>query len=151
MLSSALSLLLCSCSQQSGPTLKETLDWMHQSLATHRAVYRPLIADGKILSALKANGCSLDYVVTSSETVHYDLGDIDPKTIKVEPPSKVGPILEVFQVTFKTTNYHQSVRYSDNSTSDMGFFGLDTQENAESFQKALAHAVELCGGKPSTF
>jgi hypothetical protein len=124
---------------------------MQQSLATHSALYgEPLIADSKILSELKANGCSLDYVVTSSETVHYDLGDIDPKTIKVEP-IKVGPIVEVFQVTFKMTNYHQSVRYSDNSTGDMGFFRLDTQENADSFQKALSHAVDLCGGKPSTF
>jgi hypothetical protein len=107
-------------------------------------------------SEVRANGCSLDEVITPettrSGTTHYDLGDIDPRTIKVEP------IGNLFAVAFSTTNYHKSIRntvstqgHDYNSTSDRGIFLLDTRENAESFGKALSHAVELCGGKPSTF
>jgi hypothetical protein len=137
----------------SGPTLKETTDWMQQSLVAHNGhrLDNTLGKDVKIVSTLTANGCNLDYVVTNYETVHYDLRDIDPTTIKTK---KIG---QATWVVFDTRNFNRSVRYTHASDPaldyavESGGFALDTDEHALSFLKALQHATVLCGGKPSTF
>jgi hypothetical protein len=142
-----------SCSGQvKGPTLAETTDWMKQSLATHNGqrleIHSP---DVKVLARLTAGGCKFDYVVTNYESVHYDMADIDPKSIQLE---KIG---KATWVTFKTTNYHRSIRYMHAAdpgadySDESGGFSLDTEEHAQSFLKALHRVVDLCGGKPSTF
>ena len=140
-------------SKHVGPTLTETTDWMRQTLAVHNGQRSDttLASDVKVLARLTANECNLDYVITNFETSHYDLRDIDPNSIKTE---KIG---DATWVVFRTRNFNRSVRYehpSDptlNYTDEGGGFSLDSADHAQSFQKALHHAVELCGGRPSTF
>jgi hypothetical protein len=152
MLSSA---ILSGCGSPSqGPSLKETMGWMQQTLALHngqRLDSDRLSSEVKLVNKLIDHDCKLEYMVTDFETVEYDLKDIDPSSFKQEPIGKA------FWVTFKTRNFNHSVRYihptepNDNYDSESGGFALDSNDVATSFQKALHHAVELCGGKPSTF
>jgi hypothetical protein len=117
------------------PGLKETIDSMRQSLTMHEI-------DRTDASELRANLCSLDYV-TKSGTIHFDLGDINPRSIRVEP------IGEVFGVRFYTS-LSRAVRYTNpvyrgqDFSQDQWVFRLDSRENAESFLKALSHGVDLC-------
>jgi hypothetical protein len=135
------------------PSLRETTDWMGQSLAAHNGhrVDDTVAKDVQIVSRLMPHECNLDYVVTNYETVHYDLRDVDPTTIKTE---KIG---QATWVVFQTRDFHRSVHYTHSSdpkldySAENGGFSLDSEEHALSFQKALQHATELCGGKPSTF
>lgn len=132
---------------------------MQQTLASHNGLrLDPSSDDGKlpILAKLTANNCKLHYVVNSREVIDYDLSDIDPNTIKVWTVT-AGPGTGVSSVDFDARNFDKSVRYTNPSdpkadySADNGAFDLDAPEHAESFAKALRHAVELCGGKSSTF
>jgi hypothetical protein len=140
--------------QTTAPSLTETTDWMRQSLAAHNgqqldsATFAPEV---KVLAKLTADKCSLDYAVTNYESLHFELGAINPSTIKLEKINKS------LWVVFKTTNYARSIRYIHtfepnlDYTEEFGGFSLDSEEHAQSFLKALHRAVDLCGGKPSTF
>jgi hypothetical protein len=133
--------------------LKETTDWMQKSLSAHNGqrLDSTLAKDVKVLALLNMNGCKLNYQVTNYETVQYDLSDIDPRTIKMEK------IADAAWVVFRTRNYNHSVLYTHSAdahadySDEGGGFSLDTEEHANSFANALHRAVDLCGGKPSTF
>jgi hypothetical protein len=106
----------------------------------------------KLINKLTADHCGLRYEVSNFDVVRYDLTNIDSKTIKTEKIGKAN------WMTFKTRDFHQSVHYEhplekDHWTydSESGGFSLDSDEVAASFSKTLARAVDLCGGKPSTF
>ncbi|HEV3374809.1 MAG TPA: hypothetical protein VG051_03840 [Candidatus Acidoferrum sp.] len=106
----------------------------------------------KLINRLTANHCGLRYELSNFDISQYDLTDIDTKTIKIE---KIGGAI---WVTFKTRDFHHSVHYEHPLDKDhwaydseSGGFSLDSEEVAASFAKALARAVDLCGGKPSTF
>ncbi|HEU0046775.1 MAG TPA: hypothetical protein VFQ43_04090 [Nitrososphaera sp.] len=100
----------------------------------------------------------------------FNLADIDPSTIKTNPPQgSFGPLhtntyhknVPFMKVVFKTTNEKEVIRKVvqgatrayDSSEIDPAWwdslaFDLDY---APRFVHALKHAVELCGGKPSAF
>ena len=137
---------------RSGPDLEETIAWMQKALASHNGQRLDPTDDGKhpVIAKLTANNCKLQYVVNDWETVHYDLSDVNPITITTK---EIG---QATWVVFDTRNFDESVRYThpdpkDDYSAESGGFSLATPEYAESFAKALRHAVELCGGKPSTF
>ena len=135
------------------PSLEETITWMQNALAQHNGqhVDSTIAREVKILARLTAENCKLTYELSKADTVQYDLADIDPKTIKTE---KIG---ELPWVTFKTRDFHKSVHYTSpgepkiDYMSETGGFSLDSPEVAASFSKALTRAVNLCGGKPSTY
>lgn len=136
----------------SQPSLEDTIAYMRQALTAHNGQRLSAVpADVTLINKLSSQGCKLTYEVSNYQTVHYDLSDIDTKTIKVEP------IGDNFWVTFKTRDFHRSVSYESqkekegNYTSEAGGFSLDSKDVADSFQKALLRATSLCGGKPSSF
>ncbi len=146
--------LLLGCrNKPSEPTLQETLDYMQRSLTVNYGESAPLPAgsDVKRVENLKLDGCKLYREATNYEGTEYDLSDIDINSIKLE---KIG---NAWWVTFRTRNFNRSIRTVGlmdktlNYTSDTGGFALNTKDTAEHFSKAFAHAVALCGGKPSTF
>ena len=150
-----LALLLAGCqSPTAEPTLNEAMAWMQNALARHNGqrLDSTLSKDVKLVNKLAADQCHLTYEVSNYEVIRYDATDIDTKTIKIE---KIG---EASWVTFKTRDFHHSVRYEHPLDKDKwvydsetGGFSLDSEEVAASFAKALTRAVTLCGGKPSTF
>lgn len=146
--------LLLSCkSKPSEPTLQETIEYMQRSLKVNFGESAPLSADSDVkrVESLKLNGCKLYRESTNYEATEYDLSDIDISSIKLE---KIG---DAWWVTFTTRNFNRSIRTVGlidktwNHTSDTGGFALNTKDTAEHFSKAVAHAVALCGGKPSSF
>ena len=141
-------------SPSSEPNLNETIAWMQNALARHNGqrLDSKLSKEVKLVNKLTAEQCQFTYELSNFEIVRYDVTDIDTKTIKTE---KIG---EASWVTFKTRDFHHSVRYEHPQDKDKlvydsesGGFSLDSEEVAAAFAKALARAVALCGGKPSTF
>ena len=135
-----------------GPTLKETTDWMANALHEHYGQRNDLSAvkDIVVKAKLTADDCKLSYELTTIRTIKFDLSDVDSNTIKIE---KIG---DYSWVTFRMRDYHKSFHYIDSNPTDSydqegGGFSLDSSEVAASFQKAFTRAVTLCGGKPSTF
>ena len=110
---------------------------------------------------------SADYWIKLS----FSLGDIDPEDIHVSnlaegwPPGlQVGKAFAgKYAVNFHTTNYAKKIisrlhwhpssesppREITGPVSDYIYYTNDGF--APKFAKALKHAVELCGGKPSSF
>jgi hypothetical protein len=135
------------------PDLKETIDWMANALANRNGqrIDPTISKEAHFTNTLTADHCNLTYQVSKTETVRYDLSDIDTGTIGTE---KIG---QNTWVTFKTRDFHHSVKYEHpkemnwNYDTDSGGFSLDSDEVALSFKKALSRALKLCGGKPSTF
>jgi hypothetical protein len=146
--------LATACRFRQNPSLQETIEFMQRSLKQHNGqrIQQPQLApDVNVIANLSSEGCKLTYQVTQFETVQYDLPDIDPKSIHLK---QIG---NTYWAVFRTRNFGKSVRYihpgdpsSDYSAEDGGF-SLDSKEVAESFAKALGHAVTACGGKSSTF
>jgi hypothetical protein len=64
----------------------------------------------KIIAKLTAKDCELKYEITNFEIYYFDLKDIDTKTIKLET------IGSSEWVTFKTRNFHRSIRSVNNGT-----------------------------------
>jgi hypothetical protein len=150
-----IALLLAGCqSPSSEPSLNETITWMANALARHNGqrLDSTISKEVKLINKLTADHCQLTYELSNFDVSIYDLTDIDTKSIKIE---KIG---QASWVTFKTRDFHHSLRYEhplDKDhfaySSESGGFSLDSEEVAASFSKALARAVDLCGGKPSTF
>lgn len=136
------------------PTLQETVDYMARSLASHngqRIQQPPLSAEVKLITRLTQDGCRLTYELSQFDILQLDLGDIDTQTVRVEP------IGNTWWAVFKTRNFSKSVQYKHpkdlaaDYAAENGGFSLDEQQTADSFAKALTHAAEFCGGRPSTF
>jgi len=136
------------------PSLQETLDYMQRSLASHngqRIEQPPLPPEVKLVNRLTADHCKLTYDVSQFEVVQYDLSDIDTKTVTVE---RIG---NTWWTVFKTRNFNKSVQYrhpkdhGSDYNAENGGFSLDDEQTANSFAKAVTHAAELCGGRPSSF
>jgi hypothetical protein len=147
-------LLLFGCtSRDDKPNLNQTVEWMRNALSEHNGqrLDEAYAKDVILINKLSSDRCNLTYEASSNESVQYDLSDINPKTIAVKPIGKA------VWVTFDARDFHKSVHYrhpSDASLdydSESGGFSLDSPDIAKSFSQALQRAVELCGGRPSTF
>ncbi len=103
-----------------------------------------------------------------NSVVHFNLADIDPKSILAsEPRGAFGALkkktshdnsLPFVDICLETTDSANTItiRYSGAPFKIHKLCGLDNfvtakPEYAPRFVKALSHAVELCGGKSSTF
>jgi hypothetical protein len=150
-----IALLLAGCQRPtSEPDLNKTIAWMQNALEHHNGqrLDSALPKEVKLINKLTADHCKLTYELSNFDVAHYDLADVDTQTVKIE---KIG---QASWVTFKTRDFHHSIRYEHPQDKEQwvydtesGGFSLDSAEVATSFQKALTRAVNLCGGKPSTF
>jgi hypothetical protein len=136
------------------PDLQETVDYLKRSLASHngqRIQQPPLSPEVKLVNRLTADGCKLTYEVSQFDVVQVDLGDIDPRSVGVK---QIG---NTWWAIFKTCNFNKSVQYKHPKDSgadyndESGGFSLDEEQTADSFAKAITHAAELCGSRPSSF
>jgi hypothetical protein len=105
-------------------------------------------------------GCEVTHHTNSSGRsggLHdtFNLRDIDPNSIQVakEPEGSRDYVGVSAQVKLSTRNDLSLLDYTGNVTGKTSFdsFNITDSEYAERFAKAFKHAVELCGGKPSTF
>lgn len=132
----------------------------------------------KLHSALGKNGMHREVVDTMGKVVTFDLGDIDPTSILAGSPyGQFGnpgkktyhdnPALYL-DISIRTTNDFNRIAIenglprqpiSERHKPEMLHTCCGLVENgitvspeyAPRFIKAMRHAVELCGGKPSTF
>jgi hypothetical protein len=74
-------------------------------------------------------------------SISYTLADIDPTQISVQ----------LNGMNFANTNAKRSINHSSYFYSASWFVLFDSEEHANQFAKAFKHAVDLCGGKASTF
>jgi hypothetical protein len=146
-------LLLSGCtSHDDQPTLTQSVEWMRNALAQHNGQrLDENLSKENLVAKLSSDGCKLNYELTEHQMVEFDLSDVDPKTIAQK---QIG---NGFWVTFDARDFHKSIHYkhgaevSDDYDATTGGFSLDSPEVAKSFAQALQRAVQLCGGKPSTF
>jgi hypothetical protein len=158
--------------KQRGPSLSDTLSWMAHT-------YNPG-SDGFGGHGLTSSKCSVNCggvgtEISFRETFNYrgchistvtinsrkddrglqeafSLSDIDPRSIRVVGQSVLTGGQGV-QVKFAARNALEALSYSGNiiGKSNNSEFSVDDPAYAARFAKAFRHAVELCGGKPSTF
>lgn len=149
-------------SEAKAPTLSETLQWL-------RGATEQESADGSNHHEFETNGgddsCSVTIIETRVKAgpdfwirESFSLADIDPADIQVEKLGE-GQFKKLFagqsSVRFHTRNYAKKIINTSNSRSegvamsDYSFFTNDWF--APRFAKALKRAVQLCGGKPSSF
>jgi len=152
-------------------TLNETLQWLTGASEEESG-------DGNTHIISESNGED-NCAVTITETrvkagpdfwikESFSLADIDPDDVQVEMLGQ-GQFKELFQgqssVRFHTTNYRKMITSSSKGPFYPGGKVLDKTEEtltsdytvftndwfAPRFAKAFKHAVELCGGRKSTF
>jgi hypothetical protein len=125
---------------------------MQSALSEHNGIrLQDLSPEVQVIDRLTADHCKFSVETTQFEVVHYDFGDIDTRTIKVQQIGKS------WWVVFDTRNFNKSVQYrrpqdpGSDYYANRGGFSLDSQSVADSFAKAVTHAANLCGSGPSTF
>jgi hypothetical protein len=141
------------------PTLSETLQWLSGASEAESA-------NGKTHTSFESdprNGCS----VTITETrvaagpnfwikMSFSLADIDPTDIRAEDLDKPPlPLPGHFAVSFHTTNYTKKIiATSSNHTERVpvsDYIVLTNDGFGPRFARAFKNAIELCGGKRSSF
>lgn len=141
-------------SRPDNPSLNETIEYMQAALSEHngqRIQQPPLASEVRLRTRLTLDNCKLTYEISQWDLTEYDLSDIDTRTINVKQ------IANTWWAEFDTRDFHKSVHYLIRKPPEMdywtndGGFSLDSEKIADSFAKALTHAAELCGAKPSTF
>jgi hypothetical protein len=149
--------LAASAQQAQGPSFNETIEYMRGALREHDVMQHPSfyklvgVGPGSVVLRLTADGCKLTYeAIQDHGTMRFDLSDIDTNKIRVEKIAE-----GTTSVSFNTRNFNKSVQniYSPDRQESLtgGSFWMDSPEVAQSFAKALTHAAQLCGGRPSTF
>ena len=156
------------CNNRYGPSLSETLSWMSQTYNPHEDGFG---GHGEYLTKCMAScedvgdeissretftykGCQIATITTSNRKedhgLHetFNLRDIDPQSILVTSDPATVP-----EVKFSARNNAEALIYSGNivGKGTNSAFAMDDAAYAERFANALRHAVELCGGRPSTF
>ena len=109
------------------------------------------------------DGCSVKITETRAHAspgfwikMSFLLSDIDPEDIQVENLGKGKyPIVGGFAVRFHTTNYANKIIHTSSSYAEpipVSEYTVFTNDwFAPKFARAFKHAVELCGGKRSSF
>jgi hypothetical protein len=135
------------------PTLADTLQWLSGASDVESG-------DGKNHHSFETDAKDSSVAITETRTeasrdfwirISFSLADIDPADIRVNDLGKGDfPIRGQFAVDFHTTNYVKKIMSTSNTpTSDYIYFTNDWF--APKFANAFKHAVEFCGGKPSSF
>ena len=154
--------------------LSETLQWLSGATEEESATGIPPYSH-YTFEAKGENGCSVDITETRVQAgpdwwnkQSFSLADIDPADIQVEELGK-GDSTKLLAaqsaVSFHTTNYRKTIIAStrgpffpggktlaepiETPTSD--YILLTNDWFAPRFAKAFKRAIELCGGKPSSF
>ena len=82
----------------------------------------------------------------STFKITMDLKSIEPMRVRFTPvEGKPWAYVDI-----GTTNDEETIQTPDRKTAGVAL-RFDEPDFAKRFAKALRHAVELCGGKPSTF
>jgi hypothetical protein len=147
-------------SNADNPNLAETLQWLSGASEVESATGAPPFSHYTFESQGE-NVCSVAITETRVQAgpnwwdrLSFSLTDIDPMDIRVdklEAPSFAGESA----VSFHTTNYREKITDSSSGHSQ----DIPTRDHklitndwfALRFAKAFKHAVELCGGKQSSF
>ena len=146
-------------------SLEETLNWIGERL-TESASYNIIVGNFGLQSnfneifhdlpgspSYKVDGCTVTMeraYTTNNETTYkgsltlvIPFGDINPLTVKRD-----GSSLNMRAVHATPKMIQNSTRVSDPAVR----FEFKTEEDAKSLERAINHAVKLCGGgKPSKF
>lgn len=155
-------------------TLAQTLQWLHGATDENSAKGAPPY-EHYTFDIMSGNGCSVAITETRVQAgpdfwikESFSLADIDPDNIQVENLGK-GQFAKLFAgqaaVSFHTTNYAKKIIHSSRGPFFPGGPLLQRPEEiptsdytiltndwfAPRFAKAFRHAVELCGGKRSSF
>jgi hypothetical protein len=108
---------------------------------------------------LSFKGCQVTHTIKSTlQTDHglwetFNLRDIDPHSIQLGSFPDILDYQVVAEVEFSARNDAEALVYSGNIISKgvRSGFAMDDAAYAGQFAEAFRHAVELCGGRPSTF
>jgi hypothetical protein len=134
------------------PTLAETLQWLQGTSGKESG-------DGNDRIVFENDGgCSVSITETRVKASPkfwikntFSLKDIDPSDITIHP----FPEDRLSMIHFHTSNYADKILASSNELPDPSpsseYYFETTEEFAPRFVKALKHAAELCGAKPSAF
>lgn len=166
--------------QQDTPNLKETLEWMQNTLDSGAGSLYMSQKDGSTekreVTLPDAKSCEVSFQYQTGLLENYSYGvirkptfkvierfnfkDIDPTTIESGEPTKDGKPADMIgsYVIFNATTRDNAKLISNNNgttttqtfTSDSLIFELP-YPYADRFTKAFKHAVTLCGGKASSF
>lgn len=170
---------LTSCRTAKDRDLSETQEWMEQTYNKghlkfgygHLASVSAGAVNTTLTSTISYDGCKMTIHsegysksgldLNGTETDTFNLFDIDPQTIALKvfdsrfPNSWQDDCSTVIScdgawIAFEARNEAATIRRGDKSYSFSDLVSNDV-DYAKRFAKALRHAVELCGGKPSKF
>jgi len=139
----------------SAPTLQDTLDWIAQALLSHSDDSRGWRLD---LSYQSSSPCTIKILHSRLYTdgpspvtlTTIDLSSLDPG--RLDQPPKAAVILET---TNGKSGILQHYYYNSAAGQDAELYRylmvFDTVEMKTRATKAFLHAIQLCGGKGSTF
>lgn len=158
-------------SEESSASLEETLNWLGARLTDATFTYSVIIEKRgvEIYDRASVNGsgnfrvdrCTLtvEYIYTPPATIYEIRGkgiipfsDIDPLSIK-----RVGPYIsmQTSRQSIKRIMFAAGKVESEVSTSSLAISlrgtSVDGVENGKRVEKAIRHAIKLCGGKSSPF
>jgi hypothetical protein len=141
--------------QASGPSLADTLEWLHRSSLAESL--EPI--NGTHID-FESSGCSVEVTEYREQAGagfwiknRFSLADIDRMSVTIDHDSTFKDFVGVY---IYTTNDRDKILHTSNSLPADGlmvneYYFFTPSEYAPRFAKALKHAVQLCGGKPSAF
>jgi hypothetical protein len=150
-----------STAKSAAPTLSETMQWLRRATDEESG-------DGHNHHEFEnkdGDSCYVSITETRSAAgpdfwlrYSFSLADIDPTDIRVERlgEGQLKTLLAgMSAVTFHTRNYAKKIDHTSNSNSSpfpIAEYSVHTNDYfAPRFAKAFKRAVELCGGKKSSF
>jgi hypothetical protein len=159
-------LILFLALNQARVPLDETLTWLLNFSREHG--YAGNVTGKLHINSLRVvEGCSVvvehEYFEPSvkirKRTDSISLGDFDPAKIQVPPNITDAADNPLFMVQIERSHSARTIQAAmeirDGSKKTVllvnELFYLDSRDAAERFQKALAHAITLCGGKRAPF
>lgn len=155
-------------SPKTSPEILKSLHWIQNTLADREGTTLYGTDDIRENRLEDLDGCEVTFIhytrndekVTDHTRVQVNLGALDPSSINladgIENAAINGPVSDVI---VHTTDKVPAVRQTLNDWSWQGSNTLTTTDlmwqlpapYATRFEKALRHAITLCGGKPSSF
>jgi hypothetical protein len=162
-----------------GPTLKETLAFIRDTLTDHgysRSANKSFGFSMFFITKLDmstSEGCDVELTERTTSTTNWTTGKTDvessPPVIFTVPLAHLDPTSALAandvpiasgwtangaHVTVRTFNNQRIIRQVKDGVTTFSSeyeIGLSDLEQATRLAKAVAHAVDLCGGKPSAF
>jgi hypothetical protein len=128
--------------QAPNPTLQETLAWIENTFESNRGIIPAKISHSPELP------CQVTVNEVDMWVSTVSLSDLDPDLTRIFE-SRSGSEHE-WTIELQATNSRAVIMTGSKSSSKL-MFGLYDEELAKRSATALTHAIELCGGKKSTF